>query len=343
MSLFKRMPKQGDGEAQKWIAAFTKMFAKPETKEILEKRPGRRGKVPGASTIRQYGYSLRWINERMDGFVVGEKVPCAENVLEYMENSKVDNGRRKNVYCALKMWHLAKGEPSCCEKYSTHLKRCCDALACQQEKQVLTKSQKKNWIEHKELKKFAAKMRDEVLAFPKKQIWGKPEYTKATLAFVILFHMKHPVRRDLFTVKYGLGEHENYLDEDAKEIVLTKYKTSDSHGEQRFKLSRPMWTIAQRLIAQQKMRDISSDYLILNTYFKPMKSNGFSQWFSREMAKRCEAAKGKRVGCTMMRRIVITHMNRNQKTWSERKEQAGKCMHSVKTHESYRVTQPETA
>ena len=337
------MPKPGDGEAQKWIAAFTSMFKKPETIEILEKRPGRRGRIPGPTTIRQYGYSLRWINQRMDGFVVGEKVPCPEDVLDYMETAKVDEGRRKNVYVAMKMWHLAKGNTSCCEKYSSHLKRCCDAIANQKEKQTLTKSQSKNWIDHKDLKKFAAQMRTDVLAFPKKQIWGKPEYTKATLAFVILFHMKHPVRRDLFTVRYGSGEHANYLDENAKEIVLRKYKTSDTHGEQRFKLSRPMWTIAQRLIAQQRMRDISSGYLILNTYFKPMKSNGFSQWFSREMAKRCEAAKGKRVGCTMMRRIVITHLNKNQKTWSERKAIADKCMHSVKTHESYRVTQPATA
>ena len=335
------MPKQGDGEAAQWISAYESMFAKPEILEVLQKRPGRRGRVPGPATIRQYGYSLRWINQRMDGFVVGEKVPCPEEVLEYMENAKVDEGRRKNVYVAIKMWHLGKGETSCCEKYSSHLKRCCDALANQREKQVRSKRQNKNWIDYKDLKKFAARMRDEVLAFPKKVIWGKPEYTKATLTFVILFHMKYPVRRDIFTVKFGSGE--NYLDEATKEIVLTKYKTSDKHGEKRFKLSRPMWTIAQRLLIQQKMRDISGDYLILNTYFKPMSANGFSQWFSREMAKQCEMAKGKRVGCTLLRHIVITHLNRNQKTFSEKKALAEKCMHSVKTHESYRVMQPANA
>lgn len=330
------MPKISDGEAGKWMAAYDGMFKKADIIDILKKRPGRRGKIPTASTIRQYAYNLRWLNQRMDGFEVGEKVPSPETVLDYVENAKLDAGRRKNVYVALKMWHLGKGECSCCEKYSTHLKRCCDELANLQEKQVKSKRQKKNWIDYKELKKFASQMRDEVLAFPKKMIWGKPEYTKATLTFILLFHMKHPVRRDLYTVRVRTKEG-NYIDESTKEIVLTKYKTSETHGEQRFKLSRPMWTIAQRLLSQQKMRDINTDYLILNNYFKPMTGNGFSQWFSREMAKHCQSAKGKRVGCTMLRHIVITHLHRNQKTWSEKKEMADKCMHSVKTHESYRV------
>ena len=331
------MPRISDGEAKKWIDAYESMFAKPSVKELLEKRPGRRGKVPSKTTIRQYGYCMRWLAERMDGFEAGESIPCPEDVLQYMEEAKISNGRRKNIYVAMKMWYLGKENPSCCEKFSTHLKRCCDALANEGEKQIRSKRQNSNWVNYKDLKKFAATMRDEVLAFPKRMIWGKPEYVKATLTFVILFHLKHPVRRDLFTVKYGPGEHANYLDLQNKTIVLSKYKTSDAHGVTTLRLSRPLWTLATRLIAQQKMRDIKTGHLILNTYFKPMSSNGFSQWFAREMQKHCEAAKGKRIGCTLMRHIVITHLNRNQKTFSEKKALADKCMHSVKTHETYRV------
>ena len=91
------MPKSGDGEAQKWIAAFTSLFKKPETIEILEKRPGRRGRIPGPTTIRQYGYSLRWINQRMDGFVVGEKVPCPEDVLDYIMPRSTRVGARTST------------------------------------------------------------------------------------------------------------------------------------------------------------------------------------------------------------------------------------------------------
>ena len=37
------MPRISDGEAKKWIDAYESMFAKPSVKELLEKRPGRRG------------------------------------------------------------------------------------------------------------------------------------------------------------------------------------------------------------------------------------------------------------------------------------------------------------
>ena len=140
------MPRISDGEAKKWIDAYESMFAKPSVKELLEKRPGRRGKVPSKTTIRQYGYCMRWLAERMDGFEAGESIPCPEDVLQYMEEAKVSNGRRKNIYVAMKMWYLGKENPSCCEKFSTHLKRCCDALANEGEKQIRSKRQNSNWV-----------------------------------------------------------------------------------------------------------------------------------------------------------------------------------------------------
>ena len=60
---------------------------------------------------------------------------------------------------------------------------------------------KKNWIEFRELKKFAGKLRDEVLKYPKKEVWTKKQYVKATLGFLILFHLKYPVRRDMYRAR----------------------------------------------------------------------------------------------------------------------------------------------
>ena len=139
---------------------------------------------------------------------------------------------------------------------------------------------------------------------------------KGTLAFLMLFHLKHPVRRDLFRVRVDSTEG-NYLDRENKSIVLTQYKTSQTYGRKDFKLSRPMWTIATRLIQQQKNRNMNAIHLIVNSYFQPMKPNGFSQWFQRELIHHCEVAKGKKCGVTLMRHIVITHLNRNEKCGPE--------------------------
>ena len=82
---------------------------------------------------------------------------------------------------------------------------------------------KKNWIEYRDLKKFAGKLRDEVLKYSKKEVWSKSQYVKGTLAFLMLFHLKHPVRRDLYRVRVDKNEG-NYLDRENKSIVLTQYK-----------------------------------------------------------------------------------------------------------------------
>lgn len=334
------MPRIGDGVARIWRQALEKKFAQEKVKEEISKPPGRKCKPPSAQTLRQYAYQLRWISQRMDGFETGVKVPPPEEVLEYMENAKINKHRRRNVYVAMKMWHTGCSECSCCEKYSTHLNRCCDEISAGLEKQKKTKRMEKNWIEFRELKKFAGKLRDEVLKYPKKEVWTKEQYVKATLCFLMLFHLKYPVRRDLYRVRVDTTEG-NHLDREKKSIVLTEYKTSKTYGRKEFILSRPMWTIASRLMQQQSMRNMEVTHLILNSYFEPMKPNGFSQWFQRELARYCESAKGKKCGVTMMRHIVITHLNRNEKSIQEKKDLADKCMHSVKMHDQYRKIKEE--
>ena len=98
------MPKTGDGIARQWEEAMQKKFAEDKVKEEVSKRSGRRCKVPSNQTLRQYAYQLRWISQRMDGFETGVKVPPPEEVLEYMENAKINKHRRRNVYVAMKMW-----------------------------------------------------------------------------------------------------------------------------------------------------------------------------------------------------------------------------------------------
>ena len=110
--------------------------------------------------------------------------------------------------------------------------------------QKRTTKQNKNWVEHSELKKFAIKLRDETYKLDKHSFWSKEEVMRGQLAFILLFHLRYPIRRDLATVKWSnnkkqeWGEEDNYLDQENKQIVLQRHKVWKHKGTVRFSLSR---------------------------------------------------------------------------------------------------------
>lgn len=299
-------------------------------------------KCPSDSSLRAYAYSIWWLEQRMD-FPKEGGLPKPDLVLEYMENAKVTPTRRTAVYTALKKWHGCHGENGCGEQYSKPLIRAHQGVMSQYDQQKRSKRQQDNWVEFPVLKKFGATLRDEVLSYDKNSFWSKPQFVKAQLAFIILFHLRYPVRRDLQSVKWAdsldfqWGEKDNFLDLKTKEIVLRTHKTAKYYGEHRFKLSRVLWRIFAALKIQQKKRGIKgTGHLLLNKYYRPMTPNGFTSWMKREM-KRCPGCEKKAIGCMIVRHCCITHKRRHEMTNEEKRKFAGDCMHSQKMNNDYRV------
>ena len=297
-------------------------------------------KCPSESSLRTYAYSIAWLESRME-FVEG-KIPACEDLLEYLENAKVTNTRRAAVYTALKKWYSSCGDKCNCEKYAGPLVRAKQAVDAHYRSQTKTKKQTKNWVEHGELKKFANKIRDEVFKFDKHGFWPKEDFMKAQLAFILLFHLRYPIRRDLATVKWTSrkdhewNESDNYLDHNSKQIILQRHKTYKYTGTTKFRLSRQLWRLWALLRRQQQKRGHKSGNILLNKHYNAMTPNSFSAWLAREM-KKCPGCEKKNVSCMIIRHCCITHKRRNEMTNDEKTEFAKTCMHSENTNNNYRV------
>ena len=294
-------------------------------------------KCPSDSALRTYSYSIAWLMDRMEFPEKG--MPKVERVLEYMNNAKVSAQRKCQVYTALKKWHGCHGEECECKGYGKPLVEAKVATDRAYYQQKRTEKQKKNWVDFPVIKQFANFLRDEVLEYDKHNMWEKEQFIKAQLAFILQFHMKYPLRRELATVRWGKkewGEKDNYLDPQNKTIVLRSYKTSRWMGETTFRLTRVMWRIWALLRKQQQKRGITGGHILVSKYYRAMSPNGFSSWLKREM-KRCPGCEKKAVGCMLIRHCCITWERRNEKTNPEKAEYAKKCLHSQKTNDQYRV------
>ena len=295
---------------------------------------------PTDATLRTYGYSMMWLQERMEGFDrEKEIVPEADKVLAYMDENKVSVNRKLASYTAMKVFHRCKKDDDRSKCYCTPLVLCKRQQDAEYHKQRRTEHQSKNWVEFKVIKKFAAELRKKIFALEKNELWDKNALAEAQLAFILQYTMTFPIRRDLCTVQWGVepSEDYNYIDTKTHTIVYNKHKLQRWRKEPfKHQLSRPMWRLLQLLIKQQKLRDHTSGTILVNRYGRKMTKNGYSSWFKREM-KKCPGCECKEVGCLILRHSVITHKRGGCMTNAQRDKFAAQCMHSASCNDTYRV------
>ena len=287
------------------------------------------------SSVRTYCYNLCWMAKRIPGFTETE-VPDADTIIKYMEDNDVPLKRRQMSYSAMKVLHNARNQIAESKSFATPLMEIKYKIQKEYAQQNRTVRQKKNWIDYKCLKKHAKELREKTFALGKNDLWDKEQFAEAQLAFILTFHLKYPIRRDLCTVKYNVAGNEegnNLID---KKIVFREHKLKKHQAEFTMNLDRVMWRLVQLLRKQHAMRGITQGNLILNRYWKPMLPNSFTNWMKREMGK-LESCKGKNVSCLGIRHSVITHKRRNDTTLEKRQQFAENCMHSAAMNELYRV------
>ena len=295
---------------------------------------------PSDATLKTYGYSMNWLQSRLEGFdVEKEIVPEPDAILSYMDDNKVKVNRRLASYTAMKVFHRCQGQSAKSKCYCTPLILCKRQQDAEYHKQRRTEHQSKNWVEFKVIKKFAAELRKKIFALDKNVLWDKETLAEAQLSFILQYHMTFPIRRDLCTVQWGVepSEDYNYVDLKSQTVEYHKHKLSRWKKEPfKHQLSRPMWRLLKLLIKQQKLRDHTSGMILLNRYGRKMTKNGYSTWFKREM-KKCPGCECKEVGCLILRHSVITHKRGGCMTNSQRDSFANCCMHSASCNDNYRV------
>ena len=115
---------------------------------------------PSDATLKTYGYSMNWLQSRMEGFDVDkEMAPEPDTILSYMDDNKVKTNRRLASYTAMKVFHRCKGQSVQSKCYCTPLIICKRQQDAEYHKQRRTAHQSKNWVEFKVIKKFAAELR----------------------------------------------------------------------------------------------------------------------------------------------------------------------------------------
>jgi hypothetical protein len=288
-----------------------------------------------ASSVRTYCYNICWLAKRMDGFTETE-VPDPDVIMKYMVDNEVSLKRRQMSFSSMKVLHNARNEAAQSKKYAQPLTDVKYKLNKESFQQKRTMTQKKNWIDFKCLKTHAKELRDKTFAMGKNDLWTKDEYAVAQLAFILTFHLKYPIRRDLCTVMYNVPENTDGNNLVGKSFLFKQHKLTRHKKEFTMKLDRVMWRLLQLLRRQHTMRGKTNGHLILNRYWKPILPNSFTNWMKREMGK-LESCKGKSVSCLSIRHSVITHRRRNDTTLEQRKLFAENCMHSAAMNELYRI------
>ena len=284
-------------------------------------------------TRKSYAYSLCWICDRC-GFADDETPPVLDEIVNWLDEAKVGSERRKNCYKVLRTLHQIRGEHDKADPYKPLLSQL--NVPPSQEK---TKREKASWVDIRELKAAAKKLRAQTYALPKKELWSKTDYKTAQLAFLLTFHLKFSVRRDICQVRYNAADptQGSVLLDATHEVVIRTHKTRAQYPEVKLKLDRDMWRLAQLLRKQHALRGHTGEgYLIRSSNWKPLTPNAFTMWFKRELSRCCECCAGKSLGCSMLRKIKISHKRRHEMSLADKTQLAKECMHSVATSEIYR-------
>ena len=150
------------------------------------------------------------------------------------------------------------------------------------------------------------------------------------------FMLRNPLRRDLATVNYQDMEQPNTLDTQSQKMTFTKYKTARFYGDRTYQLTRDQWKLFSWLRKQHKMRGITDGHLLRNTYWRPLTPNALTAYMGAQC--RClPSCEHKKMGCCLLRHIVISYLKRNEMTMAQRTTMAHSMMHSVRQQEMYRV------
>lgn len=283
-------------------------------------------------SLETYAYSLMWLDRRMEQFDPFD----VDAALEYLGGHTPS--RKKASMNALQVWARCHGRQDCCHKLKAPYRTCCDGMMAERSKQQRSKREEQNWVDFKPVRNFARDLRTEVFALPKNDLWGGEAYHKAQLAFILTYHLRYPIRRDLMTVLRTEDidrEHQNYVDEATQQFVYNNFKTHKHMGRVTHRLSRPMWRLYRLLCTQQNLGGRVRTHVLLNKHWRPFSKCGYTVWLQTEMRRRCPECAGKRFGCGMLRKCVITHRRKDQWSNEERACFAKDCMHSETENSLY--------
>lgn len=233
------------------------------------------------------------------------------------------------------------------KKYNDILKELGEEYIAQLKEQTKTDTQKKNWLDYRQVISILNKMLKEIkhLKIHKKDELSNKEFDLLQQYVVLLTYVENPIRNDFADMKILTQKQYDELQDEEKDknnyLVIDGNKKvfhiNDFKNKKR--IGKKTYNISKRL---SKMIDIftkhnkSGYFLVQSNKTTPMNSNNITKYLNKIFIKYA----GKKISSSMIRHIVISHLLKGKETIKEKeareKEIEDKFMHSSTLNNLYR-------
>jgi hypothetical protein len=210
-----------------------------------------------------------------------------------------------------------------------------------------TETQKKNWIEWREVEDKRDQLFEEVVKTASKKTLTSPEYEKLLMLAVLALYTEIQPRRnqdylDMYIVKKwkeDMPADKNYLDISTHRFIFHKYKTSKKYGIQTEEIPERLWERLALFLKHHPVwkgtakRGLAPVKLLVNADASPIVAkNAITRILNKVF--------GKRIGSSMLRHIFLSSKYGN--TLEDLKKDSVAMGHSLAVQKSYiKTDKPE--
>lgn len=291
------------------------------------------------NSIKLYIRNLEKLNDKepIKNFKFLENIESIEKQLDKYK----DNTKRSYYISISSTLNMFTDNKKIKKLYDEYFKKMMDlnkTLKIEESKNIMSDTQKKNWIDQDELDKIYNNLKDEVMIFSKNKDINETKY-KTLLKYVILsLYYLQPPRRNLDYQKMNIVKIDgkinndiNYLSYDNKEFIFNIFKTSKTEGQVIVNIS-------------DKMIDVINIYLKFHPLIKGkitkktdvaflVNFNGDKLDKINSITRILNSIFGKNIGSSLLRHFFLS--NKYGSIIKEQTKDANDMSHSKETQQNY--------
>ena len=313
------------------------------------------------SSLNTYISSLRQISNDVTGSKTIKNLDFLKNFDKVMKTiNKLDlltskKNRLTSIIVALSI--DKEGNKKLIDKYSEILGQLTDKYMSILTEQKKTDKQEMNWVDYEELLKIQKELKKIIMDknILKKDKLSRNDFNQIQRWIIWSTYIKHPLRNDFADMRVVKSDNFKKLPEKdinannflvlypkkKKEFHINQFKNVDSIGKKVINVDD---TLSRMYDVWLKYNKSGWLFVKINDPDTPMNPNNITKYLqniSLQHAKKDPiSGGGKRIGSSMIRHIVISHMLKNQPTIKEQeqkeKEIEDKFLHSKSMNGLYR-------
>jgi len=233
------------------------------------------------------------------------------------------------------------------EIYRKELNRLNEVYDENMKKQKKSQKQQDNWIDYDDIINVVRDLKRQMTIMKlnkKKSLTKKERIVLQKYAFLVLF-LEYPYRNNFHSLKKISEKDYKKIEDEHKgnwiisnknnkpiKIILHDYKTSNKYGM----IDVPIPSKIGNVLKLHNRHNSDSEYLFntINNNLKPFTSNSFTKYIQSIFS---EYYPDKSIGSQLLRNIIATHMNKDEKSIEEKQEEEDKIqkkfLHSKQVNE----------